>query len=154
MPCVQKTMTHHLRDKRDAQHTHFRGSDGNSMPRATTKRGDTVTILTSHDVRPSVVLEATRSTTQAAALHERSSDSSTGDTEVSKRKKLPSSNILGQPSGAGAQDESNASGARDESDNDDVVTIKGRCFVHACGVLVQVRNACVLFLHLRVCGSV
>ena len=125
-PCA-KTMTHHLRDKRDAQHTHFRKSDGNTMPRATTKRVYTVTVLTSHDVRPSVVLEATGGTTQAAALHERGSDSSTGDNGVSKRKKLPVSDILGQPSGAGAQDESNASGARDESNKVDVVTITASC---------------------------
>jgi len=145
-PCAQ-SMTHHLRDKRDAQHTHFRQSGGNTMPGATTKRVYTVTVLTSHDVRPSVVLEATRGTTQAAALHARGSDSSTGDTGVSKRKKLPSSDILGKPSGGGAQDESNASGARDESDKDDVVTITGRCFVHACGVLVLDRAQCVCVVY-------
>jgi len=120
-----KTMTYHLRDKKDAQHTHFRESDSNTLPLATTKRVYTLQVLPSHVVRPSVVLEPT---TQAAALNERASDSSTaGHSRVSKRKKLSPSDILGQPSGSGAQHESNASGARDESNKVDVVTITASC---------------------------
>jgi hypothetical protein len=120
-----KTMTYHLRDKKDAQHTHFRESDSNTLPLATTKRVYTLQVLPSHVVRPSVVLEPT---TQAAALNERASDSSTaGHSRVSKRKKLSPSDILGQPSGSGAQDESNASGARGESNKVDVVTITASC---------------------------